>query len=431
MRRPLDADAQRSTPASWLQEQPAADANGCLGDSEPLRRQVAALEAELREVASVARETRAALAELSQDRGSTVARPSTRSRVGTEGSLFMDTIDNHTDIEDQRLDIQRTWATVQELQDRLAATDDSVTVLQDGQRDTNRGLSKVQTILSELSENRAHMKQAMEKRLEEDINILGDDLRSTNSGLKQVRMETQALTASLRKESEDRNTQRIRAKEFANDMSVLRLSVQALETRVEANTEGRKVLQAELADAVAATVKLNDNQDTACAGLQNLAGRVKKVQDHVKSLNAKLETTSSGLSTAEDRIRETVAETKDLRRLVDQALDGVQMLGESHNNSTWTINNLHAQLTQIGGTTQALKAGLKEHSQLLLPNIILDNPEVGVFAANQARMPSSRHGTLLLGNLVRAPSPRGNPARGTPRTATPLPLAPLQEMEWT
>ena len=138
---------------------------------------------------------------------------------------FMDIMHGHNGMEDfwaasedQRRDIQRTWAIVQELQDRLSATGDRVTVLQDGQRDTNRGLNKVQKILSELSEDQVNMKQTMERTLEVDINSISDDLRSTSSGLKQVRTETQALTASLRKEMVDRGVDKNKAKDLLSEI---------------------------------------------------------------------------------------------------------------------------------------------------------------------------------------------------------------------
>jgi len=92
---------------------------------------------------------------------------------------------------------------------------------------------------------------------------------------------------------------------------------------------------------------------------------------------------------------------------VDQALNGVQHLGESHQSSSKTINDLHAQISQLGGTTMALKQGLKEQSQLLLPNITLDHGE--------ARAATARHGSLLAASPMNAtmrgtaPKPRGTP----------------------
>merc|ERR1719433_1501343 len=100
------------------------------------------------------------------------------------------------------------------------------------------------------------MKHTMERRLEVDLNRLGDDLKSTSCGLKQVRMETQALAASLRQETGDRGLEKIKVKEYADDVVMLKLSLQALERRAEANTEGRRAFRAELDDVAAAASKL-------------------------------------------------------------------------------------------------------------------------------------------------------------------------------
>jgi len=110
---------------------------------------------------------------------------------------------------------------------------------------------------------------------------------------------------------------------------------------------------------------------------------------------------------------------------VDQALNGVQHLGESHQSSNRTINDLHAQLSQLGGTTMALKQGLKEQSQLLLPNITMDHSE--------ARAATARHGSILAACPLNATMrggtvPAQNP-RGTPRS--PAGLRSPVNTEWT
>ena len=118
-----------------------------------------------------------------------------------------------------------------------------------------------------------------------------------------------------------------------------------------------------------------------------------------------------------------MSDSEDLKRAVDQALNSVQHLGESHQSSNRTINDLHAQLSQLGGTTMALKQGLKEQSQLLLPNITMDHSE--------ARAATARHGSILAASPMNATMRGGTAptARGTPRS--PAGLRSSVNTEWT
>merc|ERR550532_3155041 len=131
----------------------------------------------------------------------------------------------------------------------------------------------------------------------------------------------------------------LRAQEANDNFKAMRINVAALEKRVEDNTLGRKALREELDEVNVNIKKLHDDHDYSKKRMNELGGMLTKNQDHVKELHKKLELTIQNLGTTSHKLNETMSDSEDLKRSVDQAVNGVQHLGESHQSSNRKIND--------------------------------------------------------------------------------------------
>mmetsp|Transcript_95291 Transcript_95291/g.188866 ORF Transcript_95291/g.188866 Transcript_95291/m.188866 type:complete len:411 (-) Transcript_95291:73-1305(-) len=382
-----------------------------------LQEQIEALQAEVSDVNTKLKETVDALEDLRKS----VPTPNSTAEV----KLRDDVAGVRVATEDQRNDLTRTNEVVTKLQNGLGDNRDTIVKLQDMHKNANINLNKVAKDLAEQTAQQKKMQNTMERRVQADITMLGDGVSTANLDIKHLRGDVMMLIQGLRDEREEMRQNNLRAQEASDNFKAMKINVAALEKRVEDNTLGRKALREELDEVNLSIKKLFDDHEHSKKRNNDLTIMTSKIQDHVKELHKKQEATLQNLGTTQNKLHETMSDSEDLKRAVDQALNSVQHLGESHQSSNRTINDLHAQLSQLGGTTMALKQGLKEQSQLLLPNITMDHSE--------ARAATARHGSILaspmnatMGRGGTAPAPK---PRGTPRS--PAGLRSAVNTEWT
>jgi len=383
-----------------------------------LQEQIEALQTSLSDVNSKLNETVDALEDLRKS----VPTPNSTAEV----KLRDDVAAVRVATEDQRNDLVRTNDVVTKLQNGLGDNKDSIIKLQDNHKNTNINLNKVAKDLAEQTSQQKKMQNTMERRVQADITMLGDGVSTANLEIKQLRADVEMLMQGLRDEREEMRQNNLRALEASDNFKAMKINVAAIEKRVEDNTLGRKALREELNEVNVNIKKMHDDHEHSKKRMNELQNMVGKIQDHVKELHKRQEATIQSLGTTQNKLSKTMSDTEELNRAVDQALNGVQHLGESQNSSNSTLNDLHAQLSQLGGTTMAIKQGLKEQSQLLLPNITMDHGE--------ARSAAARHGSILAVSPTGATMGRGGAAaapkpRGTPRS--PAGLRSSVNTEWT
>jgi len=366
--------------------------------SRHLQEQIKALEAQIHDATTMLKETQEAVEGLRKN----MPTPNSNAEVKIRDEVRSLQVST----EDQGAALGRTDKNVDKLEEVVGTTNNNVGKLQDEMKHTKIGLAKVTKDLSEQTSRVVKMQQKMERKIELDLTTLGDGLCTAENNIKSLRNDTEFLMNSLRDEKEAMRKNNIRAVEAADKFKELLISFKAMQARVEENTLGRKALKIQTEDMCTMSTKLCDDHDHTKGNVQELWNKLRLMHDQVKTMQARLDMTTSNLGTADDRLRQQMADTEDLKRATDQALSGVHSLGESHGSSSHQLNTMQAQLMQLSGSVMALRAGLKEHSSLLLPNITLDHGE--------ARAASARHGSLLMG---------GNGGGGMART-TPSPRAP-------
>lgn len=381
-----------------------------------LQEQIEALQASVADTNTKLKETVDALEDLRKS----VPTPNSSAEVKLRDDVALAKVAT----EENRSDIDRTNEVVTKLGNGLGDSKDQIIKLQDWNKNTNINLNKVAKDLAEQTAQQKKMQNTMERRVQADITMLGDGVSTANLDIKHLRGDVEMLMQGLRDEREEMRQNNLRAQEASDNFKALKINIAALEKRVEDNTLGRKALREDLDEVNVNIKKLYDDHDHSKKRANDLAAMMSKIQDHLKDLHKRQEATIQNLGTTQNKLSETMTDSEDLKRAVDQALSGVQHLGESHQSSSRTINDLHAQISQLGGTTMALKQGLKETSQLLLPNITMDHGE--------ARAATARHGSMLAVSPMNTTMRAGGPPRpkpmGTPRSPAGLRS---QNTEWT
>jgi len=167
-----------------------------------------------------------------------------------------------------------------------------------------------------------------------------------------------------------------------------------------------------LSDLTKAAHRLHEELEGNKALTNELKGSFRKVTAHVKQVHEGLDKNSADLMAAQGKLEEQGDTLQGVRQGLDKTAMRVQGLRDGHEMATHTLTNLQEEVLEVGNTAHAVKAGLKETSALLLPNIHMDSLD--------AKRAVARHGSMLAAHSMPC-SPKKNSllsARGD-RTVRP------------
>lgn len=331
-----------------------------------------------------------------------------------------------TAVETQRSELSRTNAGVQKLQGGLDKTNENVAKLGDGHKVTNMTLQKVTQDLADTTSLSRKLQEAIERKVEQDLLTLRDELSKSNLHIKNLKAEQDSLKAAAHDDRESMRQTDCKVKESIDKLSEAKTMLKIVEQRVADNTSGLRSTRLNLEDLNNATLKLHEDHENTKGHVTELHGNIKKVHSNVKQVHSKLDSTVQGLGLAQVKLDQQIENSEVLRQNVQDTHSRVLSLKEGHERASSMMSSLHKELAEVGATTQAVKAGLKEQSGLLLPNINMDS--------NEARMASARHGSLLVTNAAafmnstNASSPKKTP-RSLNSTARSKDVS--KELAWT
>jgi len=142
-----------------------------------------------------------------------------------------------------------------------------------------------------------------------------------------------------------------------------------------------KLTQVNLEDLNTATLRLYEDHETSKARLNEDRESLKKAHSHVKQVHSRVHTIGSDLQATREKL--------DMHaNLVD-----LQTVTEGNDRANSTIVDLKSKIDEVGATADAVKEGLKESNELLLPNIHLASPT--------ARRTAFRHGSLMMTSTLK------------------------------
>lgn len=376
--------------------------------SRYLQDQIRALQQSLADLGTGLQETNGAVAELRKNQG------------GAQQALtsLQDSLANISSaVESQRGELGRTNANVGKLQQGHDDNKDKIGALSDAWKVDHHHILKLDQELKDHADKAHQLSETMKKKIQEDINGLRDELSRTLLDIKHMRADQDALKAGVEGDRENLRLTNLKVKDHGDRMNAWDTYLKILEQRVADNTAGLKAKGKDLEDLNLATLKLHEDHENTKANLGEVGNNIKKVNNHVKTVHSKLEATAQGLQGVAGKLDQQGQDAEDLRLKLQDVGSKVQSLGEGQHRNGDTLANIMRELAEVGATAERVRAGLKEQSSLLLPNITLDSAE--------ARMASARHGSLLATNTMIG---MGTSPKKTPRRP---PMSASGNLAWT
>jgi len=308
-------------------------------------------------------------------------------------------------LEAQRSELGRVGGHVGKLQEGLDRTTDRTGKLEDAFKVDHQHLLKLEKEVKENEEEMHKLAETLKKKVQEDINELRDDLARKELDIKQMKADQDNLKDAVDNDRENQRLANMKIKEHDDRLNARDTYLKILEDRLGDCAAGLKQKAKDLEDLNTATLKLHEDHENTKNGLGEVNNNVKKVNNHVKTVHGKLEATAQGLNNVAGKLDSNVDDSDDLRKMLAELQARVQSLGEGTGRNGDSIAQLMRELSEVGATAQAVRAGLKEQSSLLLPNITMDSAE--------ARAGAARHGSLLMSHSMGG----GTTPKKTPRTS--------------
>jgi len=236
----------------------------------------------------------------------------------------------------------------------------------------------------------------------------------TTLDLKRLREDGNLAKAGLLKEKEAVRELGETVKGIANDLSATNTVAGIVEQRLSETASGLKTARNSVDDLNTVTLKLHeDHENTKITCAEALAG-LKKVGLRVKQIDESLEKTGNALVGTQNKLDAARHDVSSLQNDLIATKTNVCQLKDGGNRAEDNLHRLRRHLNEVEATTQAVRAGLKEQSSILLPNINMDSHE--------ARTATGRHGSLLCSisnGIPTSPGRTSRPAASLEKTLKP------------
>jgi len=315
----------------------------------------------------------------------------------------------------------------------LVRTNNNVTKLQKGLHDTNDSMGGVRELREELEATNANVHklgedlattdthvhklgETFERKVDPAMQQLRDDLTRTKLELQQLNEDELCVKEGLYQERDNVKQANERIRALVDQLGMTNTKMNNMDKRLGDTTGRSKVNLQGIEDLTLDTTRLRDDHEHTKKQLGEARESVSKAHHHLKQVHQSLDTVAITLQNTQKKLDNTYNDTDFSRQNIDDMRSKVRALENGQDRALDVIQQLRIQLAETSATTDRVKAGLKEHSSLLLPNLSLDSPE--------ARAASQRHGSLLMtGPLVSTPRPSSS-RRGRMPTGT-------NQMAWT
>jgi len=334
----------------------------------------------------------------------------------------------------------RTTDTKLETHDKeLVRTNGNVAKLHQGLHDTNESMGGTRELRDELEATNANVQkvnedlaniavfvhklgETLERKVDPAMQQLKDDLTRIKLDLQTLSTDEQTIKEELFQEKDNVKQANDRIKAVVDQLGATNTKVNNMDKRLGDTSNRSKVSLQGLEDLSIETARLKEEHEHTKNQLSESRGSLTKDHNHMKHVHETLDKVATGLQHTQRKLEDTHSDTDCSRQNLDDMRSKIRMLENGQDRAMDVIQQLRVQLAETSATTERVKAGLKEHSSLLLPNLSLDSPE--------ARAASQRHGSLLMtGPLCSTPRPSSrNSGSGRGRTT---PNAGPNQMAWT
>lgn len=280
---------------------------------------------------------------------------------------------------------------------------DQLTQLHEGKRMTDTRLDVMSGEMSQERQNSHQLQQVLETKVKDDMRTLGKNMETFHLALEHAKME-QGLLAEAEKQDRDALRQaHVNIELVVSEVKKANTVTNIIENRLACTAKGVQQNWAKIEEIAQHVTTLKEGHTIIKDRVGDAEAFMKQVCDGGQATNEKLEDTIRVMERTSDRLGQ-------VQKMVDEGNMGteelkLQMNSQRQNQEATSrrLDNMNAELKEVGRTASAVRAGLKEQSSILLPNIHMDSTE--------AASASARHGSLLMGNqpLTGRPGSKSSP----------------------
>jgi chromosome segregation ATPase len=319
-------------------------------------------------------------------------------------------MDSNINLDKVSKELGRVGQATQQLQGNDQNAKGKLVMLEEAKQMTDTRLDMISNDVAATKEIDKKLQDTIDRKVNEDLRSMRQELTSTNLTVNQVVTEQKA-TANFSRENRDAlRDVRADVEKVLNEVKKANTVTNILENRLASTAKGLQQSWTKCSELSDTMVKLTECYDKTRARVIDAEGVMKDINTAGKRTQQELEQAVRQVEQNGDRltqfgklIDEEVSATEDARHQINA-------LKQGQANSLRQVNNLRSELSEMKLSTSAMRGAIKEQSSMLLPNIHLDSQ-----AAADA---SARYGSMLTSSNMSTSASSGRPqSRGTPRGA--------------
>jgi len=254
--------------------------------------------------------------------------------------------------------------------------------------------TQLEFISKDLFQNREDNKRIQDDiagRLDEDMRALRNNWESSSLSIAQAAEDQRKMTDAHKAERTSLRDAHLSIEGVLNEMKKSNTVASILENRLSSTAKGVQQNWMKLADLSETSVKLNECYEKTRARVVDAEAQIKLLSDSDKQTHLELEEATRQIERTTDRLAQALKLVEEEAITSEDMLQQLNSMRHSGEGQARHIAQLTKEIQDVSESTQQVRAGLKETSSLLLPNIHLDSPEA-------AQGHAARHGSLLVSN---------------------------------
>lgn len=312
-------------------------------------------------------------------------------------------------------EVERNTKAAQQLQSCDQSNKDRIGTLDEGRK-------LIETRLDAMTADFAQQKDAIKRlqdditnRVDKEIKDMSKKFENNDLAYHQFRKEFELFGASQKEDRDSLRQAHLNVETLFNEVKKTNTVASILENRLQSTAKGVQQSWAknnELSDTI---VKLVENFDGHRSRLDEFEAQAKTLSDAQNTLVHDLEEGIRQVERNTDRLSQALKLLDEETTTSNEMRHQINSLRQVSEQATRAIAILQRELKAVSQTTQEVRAGLKDQSAILLPNIHMQD-------SHEVHSTAARHGSLLLGStastLGSTRSRGGTPKVGTPRSAS-------------
>lgn len=364
------------------------------------------LQAEIRSVSDICNENSQALQHLSEDMVKVKSKHGDNDAVH---DLQVGLSDACIDISKLQNEIERDVQNLQMLMAGSRSSTEKTLQLEEAQKMMETRLEAISRELAQQRDTSKKVHDDIGNRINEDLRALQKASDNTTLILDQFSKEQKQITQLQKEDRSSSGQTDAKIESVLNEVKKSNTVISILENRLASTAKGVQQNWTKLADLSEGAAKLNDCYEKTRARVVECEGQIKQLGDGNKQTARELTEAVRQIERNTDRCAQALKLLDEEGAATEEMRHQINSVRQGGDNASRKLTSMSKEIIDIQATMTQLRAGVKEQSALLLPNIHMDRPD-------EAKEQASRYGSLLIGNNTDRSS-RSKASGGTPRSA--------------